>query len=816
MINDEKIHANNEGGNDATCEDEFLGSKGIQRPEGTKAGICKFLLRTLQGVWAQLIMVGVLMGMLSFTIDLCAEKLRNVHFWLYTKAADVHPSAQPIIWVLYTLILILVSTAVCIYMSPQAAGSGIPVVKAIMGGVNLKEYLSFQVLICKTIVLILTLGSGLPLGKEDPFVHIAVMLATLLHKVGKLSPHARANEMNNKMSNEILAAASAVGIACTLGSPVGGVLFSIEITSVCFPLQAYWGGFVASAASTVIFRFLAYLLHENSSLVELSRTYFPKGYPFDTKELIAFAALGIFCGTLSIAFISFHRAVMKRVIQGGKLQKLLNERPLYYSAVCVVLIMALMCPMGYGHYFAGGLIPSEVVPELLSNVSWNVKNSSSIDSRLIEHWSIDTTSVFLVLPLYALNLFWIIAVVLTLPIPCGVYMPVFVIGAAFGRLVGEVMAALFPQGLRSGDEISPIIPGAYAVIGAAAFAGAVTHAISVSVITMEATGEVQYILPMLLAVLIAVSISETVQASLYDSLIELSGLPYFKVKKRVPRQIQNMKVGQVMVKDVQFLSMESTCREVQDLLIAMPKVTAFPLVKDPAKMILIGSIKRLQLELLLENHVGPTARKREAVARLKEKLQAEAQQSPKEQCSGGPAVAANDNMDLDETGGDLSPYPSSENLEFLNLDYIDTYTASRVQMTTRSLFKCLTSQTQSLADKLAKETAIDLFGKERRQWESEKLEEIVEFSSEIIDPAPFQLVENTGVMLASILFNQLGIRSAYVTRLGRLIGVVGLREIRHGLETARKYGNLPAMNEPDVQGPSKSTVTWTFRKTLEA
>ncbi|KHJ48548.1 chloride transporter, ClC family [Trichuris suis] len=404
MINGQMENLNKEIESDETCEDRFLGSKGIQRREGNEAGIFNFLLRTLQEVWAQLIMVGVLMGMLSFTIDLCAEKLRNVHFWLYTKAAYVHPSAQPIVWVLYTLILILVSTSVCLYMSPQAAGSGIPVVKAIMGGVNLKEYLSFQVLICKSIVLILTLGSGLPLGKEDPFVHIAVMLATLLHKVRKLDPHAQATEGNNKVSNEILAAASAVGIACTLGSPVGGVLFSIEITSVCFPLQAYWGGFIASAASTVIFRFLAYLLHENSSLVELSRTYFPKGYPFDTKELIAFAALGIFCGALSIAFISFHRAVMKRVIQGRKLQKLLNERPLCYSAACVIIIMALMCPMGYGHYFAGGLIPSEVVPELLSNVSWNVKNYSSIDSRLIEHWSIDTTSAFLVLPLFALNL----------------------------------------------------------------------------------------------------------------------------------------------------------------------------------------------------------------------------------------------------------------------------------------------------------------------------------------------------------------------------------------------------------------------------
>lgn len=62
-------------------------------------------------------------------------------------------------------------------------------------------------------------------------------------------------------------------------------------------------------------------------------------------------------------------------------------------------------------------------------------------------------------------------------------------GAAFGRLGGEAMAAWFPQGIRSSDGLfSPIVPGGYAVIGAAALAGSVTHTISVSVIVFELTG----------------------------------------------------------------------------------------------------------------------------------------------------------------------------------------------------------------------------------------------------------------------------------------------------------------------------------------
>lgn len=42
---------------------------------------------------------------------------------------------------------------------------------------------------------------------------------------------------------------------------------------------------------------------------------------------------------------------------------------------------------------------------------------------------------------------------------------IFILGAAFGRLVGEAMATWFPDGVNSGDAITPIVPGGYAVVG---------------------------------------------------------------------------------------------------------------------------------------------------------------------------------------------------------------------------------------------------------------------------------------------------------------------------------------------------------------
>lgn len=69
------------------------------------------------------------------------------------------------------------------------------------------------------------------------------------------------------------------------------------------------------------------------------------------------------------------------------------------------------------------------------------------------------------------------------------------IGAAFGRLIGELMALWFPTGIAG----IPIAPGGYAVVGAAALAGAATHTISTSVIVFELTGQITHILPVMVS-----------------------------------------------------------------------------------------------------------------------------------------------------------------------------------------------------------------------------------------------------------------------------------------------------------------------------
>ena len=54
-------------------------------------------------------------------------------------------------------------------------------------------------------------------------------------------------------------------------------------------------------------------------------------------------------------------------------------------------------------------------------------------------------------------------------VPCGIYTPIFVIGAVLGRFVGELVVAA---------GVAHAQPAAYAVCGAAAVAAAGTHTLS--------------------------------------------------------------------------------------------------------------------------------------------------------------------------------------------------------------------------------------------------------------------------------------------------------------------------------------------------
>jgi H+/Cl- antiporter ClcA len=58
------------------------------------------------------------------------------------------------------------------------------------------------------------------------------------------------------MQQIIYAAATSVGVAACFGAPIGGLMFSIEITSSNYPTRAYWYGSLSSFFAAFTFRIL--------------------------------------------------------------------------------------------------------------------------------------------------------------------------------------------------------------------------------------------------------------------------------------------------------------------------------------------------------------------------------------------------------------------------------------------------------------------------------------------------------------------------------------------------------------------------------
>ena len=102
----------------------------------------------------------------------------------------------------------------------SAAGSGVAEVRVILSGFVLHGYLGVQTLLLKTTALILSVASGMSLGKEGPYVHIATCVGNIACR-----PFTKYSTNDGKR-REVLSAAAAGGVAVAFGAPIGGVLFS--------------------------------------------------------------------------------------------------------------------------------------------------------------------------------------------------------------------------------------------------------------------------------------------------------------------------------------------------------------------------------------------------------------------------------------------------------------------------------------------------------------------------------------------------------------------------------------------------------------
>uniref|UniRef100_A0A4W5L0U7 Chloride voltage-gated channel 2 n=1 Tax=Hucho hucho TaxID=62062 RepID=A0A4W5L0U7_9TELE len=636
----------------------------------------KFLISCVGEDWIFLILLGLSMALLSWLVDIGIGICLQSQKWMYVKL-ESNVFLQYLAWVTYPVVLITFSAGFTQILSPQAIGSGIPEIKTILRGVVLKEYLTFKTFVAKVIGLTCALGSGMPLGKESPFVHIAGLGAALLCKF--MSLFGGIYEVNYTFTSCVFLSNVCMCVfVCVLG-----LLFSIEAMSTFFTVRNYWRGFFAATVTAFMYRILAVWNRDEVTITALMPTNFRQDFPFDLQELPAFAVLGIASGLGGALFVCLNRQIVQLIRNQKTIKKFLMKKRLLYPALVTLLVSTLTFPPGFGQFMAA-------------------KVSLFDNNSLSQAWKHPQVNVFVTLTLFVVMKFWMSALAMTMPVPCGAFMPVFVIGAAFGRLVGEGMAACFPDGVHSDGTIYPIEPGVYAAVGAAALSGAVTHTVSTAVVVFELTGQISHILPVMIAVILANAVAQSLQPSLYDSLIMIKKLPYLPELGWGHHEKYNICVEDIMIRDVMYITLNCCYRDLHDVLLAGHLKTL--------SMILLGSIERVQLQALLSLQLGRSRR----LKYLRDRATAEKS---------------------------VVSHPSSKDGSTMG-----------------------NQEVHFQVNKIA-------------EWEENQLDEQVNFDNCMIDPAPIQLVERTSLHKTHTIFSLLGLDHAYVTSIGRLIGVVSLKEV---------------------------------------
>jgi CBS domain-containing protein len=283
---------------------------------------------------------------------------------------------------------------------------------------------------------------------------------------------------------------------------------------------------------------------------------------WDFREMIAFTAIGIAGGLLGGVFVKLLSLMFKLTRVSPKLNTWWGH--VGRGVFVAMLIGSVAFPM----------------PLLRNDMKQVIEYLAKVD--VVDNvWVL----VGLVIAKFAATLLSVAGTGTT----AGIYTPVFLTGAAFGRLVGELMHLWFPT--------LNISPGAYAIVGAGAFASGVTRTISTAVLVVELTRQIGILLPVLVAVLVSIGVGRLITPSVYSVLIQQKDLPAMPRYRLYNSSSAVRKVAaDIMTTEVPAVVATSRYADVAKV-VSQHTDPTFPLID--ANGLFMGAVKRRDLHRIL-------------------------------------------------------------------------------------------------------------------------------------------------------------------------------------------------------------------------
>jgi chloride channel protein, CIC family len=382
--------------------------------------------------------------------------------------------------------------------SPQAAGGGIPQVKAALAKYPME--LSWRVALVKMIGAILILGGGLTLGRRAPTVHIGAALAAQLSNWIPTSPDHR---------RQMIAAGAAAGLAAGFTTPIAGVLFVIEELMRDVSSLTLETAIVASFTGAVVSMMLQNTPPILAETVNIS---------FSAQEIPIYFILGALAGSLGTLF---------------------NRGILFFSRLQRRWQLSLAWRIGSIGLFSGGMIA--LLPPFF-------RDNSGLREFLVTG-ELNGQNTAIAFAVY----FLLTMLAYSSGAPGGLLAPALVLGSALGFLVGEVVT----QTMGLGTEATYALAGMGAF-----FTAVVRVPVTAIVIVFELHRNFNIVLPLMLSCAVSFIVAESIfKGSLYEHLLSASGIRLTE-ETPINDVLAHLTAADVMQAHVEILSGDQTLDEV--------------------------------------------------------------------------------------------------------------------------------------------------------------------------------------------------------------------------------------------------------------
>jgi CIC family chloride channel protein len=389
--------------------------------------------------------------------------------------------------------------------APEAKGHGVPeVMDAIYynGGV-----IRPIVAVVKSLASAIAIGSGAAVGREGPIIQIGSAFGSTLGQIIRMPQGERII---------LVAAGAGGGIAATFNTPIGGVLFAIELMMPEVSVQTFLPVALATGTATFIGR--VFFGDQPAFVVPLAPLHQPD--VGTALLLFLYAILGVIIGLAATAFVrGLH-------FLEDQFDRITGPYLRHGFGMLLVGILIYLLQQNFGHYYVEGVGYSTV--------------QAIVFGQLNAAWLL---ALLFVCKLFATT------TSLGSGSSGGIFSPSLFMGATLGGAFASALIAVHVP--------LPIDVPAFAMVGMAAMVGGATGA-AMTAVTMifEMTRDYSIVLPMILAVALSLGVRRVLSPeSIYTLKLARRG-------HLVPKALQaNMflvrRAGDVMDTDVLVLPAET-------------------------------------------------------------------------------------------------------------------------------------------------------------------------------------------------------------------------------------------------------------------